>query len=63
MAKHHPECHPEDNYKTLGMITAFLFRLRYRPDNTALSPSPKKDALLKKAFPAPPSSVRTTIVL
>jgi hypothetical protein len=50
MAKHHPEYHPEDNYKTLGMITAHLFRLRHRPDNTTLSPSPKNDPLLKKAF-------------
>jgi hypothetical protein len=51
MVKHHPEYRPFDNYKSLGVITAFLFRLRYRPDDTPFfPPSPKNDAQLKKPF-------------
>lgn len=50
MAKHHPEYRASDNYKSLGMITAFLFRLRYRPDDSPFDPSAKNDSLLKKAF-------------
>lgn len=50
MAKHHPEHRSADNCKTLGMITAYFFRLRYRPDDSTFPPKPKNDPLLKKPF-------------
>tara|TARA_B110000027_G_C16067143_1_gene277271 strand:+ start:44 stop:1090 length:1047 start_codon:yes stop_codon:yes gene_type:complete len=47
----YPEHRTQDNFKGLGGLTAFLYRVRYRPDNAAVDDlKASADHLLRKPF-------------